>query len=236
MGAFSFEIYTHTASDFTSFIGYIVAGMLRAHDVGAKAVLEMPVNCTAWKNAEVQFLVNGTDNTKVELDSCMVGHVRNTDKVAVKSRFRIVTWNFPLRFVPGLALNCDRKRAHGKEIELATTWDDTVADTILRCTVPKGSVNVNPACPAGTNVNRVAVEFCCSEKSKFCTPSKASRGCELIRVTQNEGPTKKKKLKWLVEHVREKTENGRIPCYVHASLPCAGGSSWTWVNRAMRVG
>ena len=102
-------------------------------------------------------------------------------------------------------------------------------------------VDSKPACPAnvddqggrdGSNsFQRMLIEFCCSSDSKLCTPRQASKGCRLIRVTENEDGTTQGCRKWLAQEVqsfRESNPEGEILLY--ASLPCVGGSPWGYIN------
>ena len=78
---------------------------------------------------------------------------------------------------------------------------------------------------------RMLIEFCCSSDSKLCTPREASKGCRLIRVTENEDGTTQGCRKWLAQEVqsfRESNPEGEILLY--ASLPCVGGSPWGYIN------
>ena len=102
-------------------------------------------------------------------------------------------------------------------------------------------VDSKPACPANANdqggrdgsnsFQRMLIEFCCSSDSKLCTPRQASKGCRLIRVTENEDGTTQGCRKWLAQEVqsfRESNPEGEILLY--ASLPCVGGSPWGYIN------
>ena len=103
-------------------------------------------------------------------------------------------------------------------------------------------VDSKPACPANANdqggrngsnsFQRMLIEFCCSSDSKLCTPREASKGCRLIRVTENEDGTTQGCRKWLAQEVqsfRENNPQGEVLLY--ASLPCVGGSPWGYINR-----
>ena len=81
------------------------------------------------------------------------------------------------------------------------------------------------------------IEFCCSHDSKLCTPREASKGCRLIRVTENEDGTTKGCRNWLAQEIqsfRESNPQGEVLLY--ASLPCVGGSPWGYINAMTDTG
>ena len=108
-------------------------------------------------------------------------------------------------------------------------------------------VDSRPACAANANdqggqekttsFRRLLVEFCCSHDSKLCTPRDASKGCRLIRVTENEDGATKGCRNWLAQEVqsfREINPQGEVLLY--ASLPCVGGSAWGYINAMTGAG
>jgi len=118
---------------------------------------------------------------------------------------------------------------------IGKTWIDTDIKSKVRQVDPK------PACPANANdqggyngsnyFQRMLIEFCCSDDSKLCTPREASKGCRLIRATENEDGTTQGCRKWLAQEVqsfRESNPEGEI--LLCASLPCVGGSPWGYIN------
>ena len=79
-----------------------------------------------------------------------------------------------------------------------------MAKALAKAAFPKRTINAGEACAvlaAAKEPNRVVVEFCCSDKSKLCTPSKNSIGCHFVRVTEKEDPTVKKNLDWFVAEI-----------------------------------
>ena len=48
----------------------------------------------AWKHANMKMLVHGTDNHVHVLDSCMFGHIDPFKGIRLKTRVKVVTWNF----------------------------------------------------------------------------------------------------------------------------------------------
>jgi hypothetical protein len=108
-------------------------------------------------------------------------------------------------------------------------------------------VDSRPACATNANdqggleestsFQRLLIEFCCSHDSKLCTPREASKGCRLIRVTENEDGTTKGCRNWLAQEIqsfRESNPQGEVLLY--ASLPCVGGSPWGYINAMTDTG
>ena len=73
------------------------------------------------------------------------------------------------------------------------------------------------ASPAEVSHNRTLVEFCCGPNSVLGTPSKASTGCSVIRLTEDDDVTTKSGLDKAKKAVKQK------PVLLWASMPCTGG-------------
>ena len=69
------------------------------------------------------------------------------------------------------------------------------------------------------------VEVCCSDTSKLGQLREASRGCNVLRVTESHDLRKASTIKHIVKEVkkfRKTCPEGRL--LIYASLPCTGGS------------
>jgi hypothetical protein len=69
------------------------------------------------------------------------------------------------------------------------------------------------------------IEFCCGEQSKIGQPSAANVGCKVIRVAESVDARGNNvdRLLDLNDHVG--------PILLFASMPCAGGSPWYYMNK-----
>ena len=89
--------------------------------------------------------------------------------------------------------------------------------------------------PRPTDCNRILVEFCCDEDSKLGQVRHASRGCHVLRVTEQHDATKMATIRKLVRQIDQLCDEGggskELP--VWASLPCTGGCSWQRINEAI---
>ena len=80
--------------------------------------------------------------------------------------------------------------------------------------------------------NRLLVEFCCSADSKLGQTRAASKGCNVLRITEDLDATSnecQEVIKEKVSKFRKQCPKGSILFY--ASLPCTGGSPWGNVNK-----
>ena len=89
--------------------------------------------------------------------------------------------------------------------------------------------------PRPTDCNRILVEFCCDEDSKLGQVRHASRGCHVLRVTEQHDATKMSTIRKLVRQIHQLCDEGggSKELLIWASLPCTGGCSWQRINEAI---
>ena len=81
---------------------------------------------------------------------------------------------------------------------------------------------------------RMLIEFCCSQNSAMGNNNKESRGCRVVRVhEQLDAKTAECRNNIMMEVEAFRVEHPSAPVFVHAALPCTGGSSWQFVNQAV---
>ena len=78
-----------------------------------------------------------------------------------------------------------------------------------------------------TPVNRRLVEFCCGKDSKLGQLTNSSRGCEVVRLTQDDDVTTPAGFKTALQSVSK--PSGALLLW--ASIPCTGGSAWQHINK-----
>ena len=76
-----------------------------------------------------------------------------------------------------------------------------------------------------TNPDRVIVEFCCGEESRLGDLTRYSKGCRIIRITEELDATSDDGI-----YLASKGCTVR-KALLFSSIPCTGGSSWTHVNK-----
>ena len=89
--------------------------------------------------------------------------------------------------------------------------------------------------PRPTDCNRILVEFCCDEDSKLGQARHASRGCHVLRVTEQHDATNMSTIRKLVRQIHQLCDEGggSKELLIWASLPCTGGCSWQRINEAI---
>ena len=89
--------------------------------------------------------------------------------------------------------------------------------------------------PRPTDCNRILVEFCCDEDSKLGQARHASRGCHVLRVTEQHGATKMSTIRKLVRQIHQLCDEGggSKELLIWAFLPCTGGCSWQRINETV---
>ena len=93
---------------------------------------------------------------------------------------------------------------------------------------------LRPHTPRPTDCNRILVEFCCDEDCKLGQARHASRGCQVLRVTEKHDATKMSTIRKLVRQIHQLCDEGggRKELLIWASLPCTGGCSWQRISEA----
>ena len=89
--------------------------------------------------------------------------------------------------------------------------------------------------PRPTDGNRILVEFCCDADSTLGQARHASRGCHVVRVTEQHDATKMSTVRKLVRQIHQLCDEGggSKELLIWASLPCTGGCSWQRLNEAI---
>ena len=104
---------------------------------------------------------------------------------------------------------------------------------------PKRQAKKSKACPGELRASqsdphdRVLVEFCCDKNSKLGDTSRpASKGCKVIRCTEDRDVTKSSNRKLIREEVLEAVgpDPTLVMLLVWISIPCTGGTPWTYIN------
>jgi hypothetical protein len=98
----------------------------------------------------------------------------------------------------------------------------------------KVAKEVTPAAPgcSSRGMNRTIIEFCCGPDSKLGQERAASKGCNVIRVTETEDATTEECCKRLIGQIRNlRLRDGDHPIFLFASIPCTDGSAWQNLNR-----
>ena len=88
--------------------------------------------------------------------------------------------------------------------------------------------------PRPSDCNRILVEFCCDPDSKLGQTRHSSRGCNVVRVTEEQDATKISNIRKLVRQINQLCdEGGDTELLIWALLPCKGGCSWQRINEAV---
>ena len=80
--------------------------------------------------------------------------------------------------------------------------------------------------------NRLFLEYCCGDESRFGQQTKKSKGCYVLRLTQREDMTKLEGIALALSCVKAwcKSRDPRM-IIIWGSIPCTGGSNWWNINK-----
>ena len=207
---------------------------------GLRVVFELPGSQEIQKSEQCKAMMNYSGAKATAFDGCCFGHrIATSSNVAyVKSRWKMLSWGVDTSM---LSKTCDGNHVHvdpgthdedGRDVRRTSK----VARKLLRSLTDHGTreEEMVTTCPSkDENVDRVMIEFCCGQDSNLGKPSKASRGCKVIRVHERIDASSRScdDMIWgeLGPIVRN---NPLVKVLVYAALPCTGGSSWQFVNEA----
>ena len=104
----------------------------------------------------------------------------------------------------------------------------------------KPTLVASPRGEGDSSYDRIMIEYCCSENSKLGEENrKHSRGCKVIRVTEDDDATRDEcitKTVKKVEGLRRSNPKDKTDLMIYISLPCTGGCPWNNVNKGSQNG
>ena len=77
-------------------------------------------------------------------------------------------------------------------------------------------------------IDRVIIEYCCYENSLMGQKIRESRGCKVIRVTEDHDQTTDAGCNWLLRKIAKIPKH--LPILLWGSIPCTGGTPWARFN------
>lgn len=91
-----------------------------------------------------------------------------------------------------------------------------------------------PACPSIAAHSRVLIEFCCGPDSKLGDRARNySKDCYIIRCPEGRNVTSRSNRMEIRNELIKAIEQPKIqpcPTLIWISIPCAGGTTWSYVN------
>ena len=98
----------------------------------------------------------------------------------------------------------------------------------------KLSLSGGVAAHAANKINRMLLEWCCSDFSFFGMPSVDSRGCTVTRLTMREDMTSDVGCKCVQSAVNTAPKGATVLLW--SAIPCTGGSPWHNFNKRLLGG
>ena len=98
----------------------------------------------------------------------------------------------------------------------------------IGCKVSEHPIHIKTVYGVDVKFDRMLIEYCCSPSSKLGQITTSSRGCEVVRLTEEHDMTTDEGLNYALQAVRRAPPGALM---LWASLPCTGGSTFQYINQ-----